>query len=123
MFRIVVAAALLLGAGAAGAQTPQAPAPRLPIPAVNENAPPATFIEAARQALAAGRTGEAQEAIERAESRTLDRAVKPSLASQPSQQPLVQQLRDARTALAAGDKLRATEILAAALKNPEAQQP
>jgi len=95
---------------------------RLPVPTIDENAPPAAFIEGARQALAAGRTGEAQEAIERAESRALDRSVKPSQASDPSRQPLVQQLRDARMALGAGDKLRTMEILAAALNNPEAKQ-
>jgi hypothetical protein len=95
---------------------------RLPVPAIDENAPPATFIEGARQALAAGRTGEAQEAIERAESRALDRSVKPSQAHDPSRQPLVQQLRDARMALGTGDKPRTMEILAAALNNPEAKQ-
>ena len=97
-------------------------AARLPVPAVDENAPPAAFIEAARQALAADRTGEAQEAIERAETRVLDRSVRPSLAKDPSRQPLVQQLYDARMALGAGDKPRTMEILAAALNNPEAKQ-
>jgi hypothetical protein len=95
---------------------------RLPEPAIDPNAPPAAFIEDARQALAAGRTGEAQEAIERAESRVLNRAVAPSLASTPSHQPLVQQLRDARMALGSGDKPRTMEILADALNNPEAKQ-
>jgi hypothetical protein len=95
---------------------------RLPTPAIDENAPPAAFIDAARQALAAGRTGEAQEAIERAETRALDRAIPPSQAGTPSQQPLVQQLRDARMALGSGDKPRTMAILAAALQNPEAKQ-
>jgi hypothetical protein len=148
----VSVALLVLTAQVAGAQTAQAPvarpgndigtgqslplsstagnivpgqglvAARLPVPAIDENAPPAAFIEAARRALAAGRTGEAQEAIERAESRALDRSVAPSQASNPSQQPLVQQLHDARMALGAGNKPRTMEILAAALNNPEAKQ-
>jgi hypothetical protein len=48
--------------------------------------------------------------------------VKPSQAHDPSRQPLVQQLRDARMALGTGDKPRTMEILAAALNNPEAKQ-
>jgi hypothetical protein len=94
---------------------------RLPAPAVDANAPPAAFIAAARQALATGKVAEAEESIEQAESRALTRAVKPSLADRPSQQPLVEQLTAARAALAAGDRLRATEILGQAQQNPQAQ--
>ena len=86
----------------------------------DENAPPQAFIQAALRALAAGRIAEAQNAIEQAESRALTRSVVPSQAAQPSQQPLVQQLGQARLALGAGDKLRAVSILEAAAKNPQA---
>ncbi len=103
-------------AGPALAQTAQAP---LPVPALDENAPPKAFIDAALRAIAAGRTGEAQEAIERAESRALIRSVKPSQAGNPSQQPLVQQLSQARQALAAGDRMRAVTILQAAAQSPQ----
>ena len=50
-------------------------AARLPEPAVNENATIHDLLIAARTALVVGRTGEAQEALERAESRRLDRSV------------------------------------------------
>jgi hypothetical protein len=97
--------------------------PSLPAPAVDPGAPPAAFIQAALQALAAGRTGEAQEAIERAESRALDRSIRPSTVNQPSQQPLVQQLSQARQALGAGDRQAAATFLQAAARNPEASSP
>ena len=93
----------------------------LPSPMIDDNAPPATFLRAARSALFTGDTGLAQEAMERAESRLLSRAVRPSLASQPSQQPLVAQIEAARNALSSGDRLQAIKLLDAAQKNPEAE--
>ncbi len=95
-------------------------APRLPTPAVSESAPPAMFLRAARDALAAGRTGEAQEALERAETRALSRPVRPSLARQPSGSPLVQQIAQARTALSGGDRQGAIRLIDSALGNPDA---
>lgn len=95
-------------------------APRLPDPAVGENAPPRIFLEAARRALAANRTGEAQEAMERAESRLLSRSVAPSRAADPSRQPLIAQIANARTALSIGDRARAIQILDVAIDSPEA---
>jgi hypothetical protein len=98
-------------------------APRLPEPAIDENAPPMAFLNAARRALAAGRSGEGQESLERAESRALDRAVRPSQANQPSRQPLVQQIKQARDALAAGDAARAIQLIDVAIGNPDARRP
>ncbi len=95
-------------------------APSLPAPMVDEDAPPAAFLDAARKAIATNATGEAQEALERAESRALDRAVKPSTAGQPSHQPLVQQISAARQALAAGDRAKSLSLIQAAIANPEA---
>jgi hypothetical protein len=95
-------------------------APSLPVPMISEDAPPAAFLKAAEQALAANRTGEAQEAMERAESRALDRSVRPSQASQPSQQSLVTQIAQARQALEAGDKMTALRLVQAAAANPDA---
>lgn len=106
----------------AQATAPSPPMAPLPAPALDDNAPPQAFIQAAIHAIAAGRAGEAQEAIERAESRALDRSVKPSLARDPSQQPLVQQLSQARQALASGDRLRAVTLLQAAAQNKEATE-
>jgi hypothetical protein len=96
--------------------------PQLPVPAVGEDAPPAAFVKSAQAAIAAGRLGEAQEAIERAESRALDRSVRPSKAGTPSRQPLVQQLAQARQLLGAGDRMGALRMLNQALANPEATE-
>ena len=50
-------------------------APRLALPTVPADDSPPAFLEAARSAIGRGRTAEAQEALERAETRLLDRAV------------------------------------------------
>lgn len=148
--RIALAGALALAfAGAAAAQTTLSPppgalggkqpqssaasntgesntrttwSPSLPAPEVNDDAPPAVFLDAARRALLANRTGEAQEALERAESRALSRSVKPSKAGQPSRQPLVQQLAGARRLVGDGDRLGAMRLIEQALANPEATE-
>ena len=78
-------------------------APRLPLPPVPEGAPPRQFLLAARQALQTGQTGVAQEALERAEARVLDRSVAPSRASEPITSPVVTQISNARQALGHGD--------------------
>ena len=98
-------------------------APRLPSPAVGENAPPAAYLHAARSALLLGRTGEAQEALERAESRLLDRATLPSRANQPARSPLLLLLGEARGAVARGDRLTAIHLVERALREPELERP
>lgn len=106
--------------GPADTSTPYAA--RLPSPDIGENASPRAFVEAARTALAAGRTGEAQEAMERAETRLLIRSVRPSQANNPSREPVIQQLTEARHALGQGDRAGAMAKLTAALNNPELGQ-
>ncbi len=86
-------------------------APRLPTPIVGDDAAPRAFLEAAQRAITVGRTGEAQEALERAEARLLDRSVAPSRAGTPSEQPAVAQVGEARRALAAGDRARAQQLV------------
>lgn len=95
--------------------------PSLPPPPVDDDAPPAAFLDAARRAIAANRTGEAQEALERAESRALDRAVKPSAAGTPSGQPLVKQIAHARQLLSAGDRAGAVKVIEKAMNTAEAK--
>ena len=90
-------------------------APRLPTPSAGDDSSPREFLEAAQRALTLGRTGEAQEALERAESRLLDRSVPPSRAGTPSEQPVVADVGDARRALAAGDRARSQQIIGTAL--------
>ena len=94
-------------------------ASRLPTPAVGEDAASLAYLQAAAQALAAGRTDEAQEAMERAESRALDRSVAPSKARLPDRQPLVQQIAAARAALARGDRADALARVQSAMRDPE----
>jgi hypothetical protein len=96
--------------------------PRLPTPAAGEDAPPAAFIKSAQAAIAAGRLGEAQEAIERAESRALDRSVRPSRAGLPSGQALVKLLAQARQLLGNGDRGGAMQTLNQAVALPAATE-
>jgi len=98
-------------------------APTLPIPQIGEDAPPAAFLRAARAALQAGRTGEAQEGLERAESRTLTRSTRPSLADHPARSPFLLLLSEARGALAQGDRNAAIHFIDRALADPEARIP
>lgn len=78
-------------------------APRLPTPPVGDDATFRAYLSNARQALSSGQTGVAQEALERAETRLLDRSVAPSRASDPIAGPEIQRLGQARHAIAAGD--------------------
>jgi len=86
-------------------------APRLPAPPIGENASPRQLLLAARQALQSGQTGEAQESLERAEARLLDRSVAPSRADQPIGGPMVTEIGSARHALGRGDIPGAIQII------------
>ena len=79
-------------------------APTLPEPSVGENASAQQLLMAARAALAAGRTGEAQEAMERAQTRLLDRVTPLFQTDRPSTHPGVAQISVALRALGAGDR-------------------
>jgi hypothetical protein len=98
-------------------------APRLPAPEIGEDAPPGAFLRAARISLAAGRTGEAQESLERAETRALDRSVALGTTGRPSGQSLVRQITDALAALSTGDRSRTMTLIDIALRDPEANAP
>ncbi len=95
-------------------------APRLPSPALGDDAPPSDFLHAARVALMLHHLGEAQEALERAESRALDRSLPPSQARQASKQSLIKQITEARRALSSGDNDLTLRMIGVALRNPEA---
>ncbi len=79
-------------------------APALPTPAVPPSDPPRAFLLAARSAAQAGRMGEAQEALERAETRLLDWTASPSGHSRTDDQRPVVDVAQARRALAADDR-------------------
>ncbi len=76
-------------------------APNLPVPAVGEDIQ--SLLLAARRALSEGRTGEAQEALERAETRALDRSVAVGTQNEPARGPIFAGIARARSALAAGN--------------------
>ena len=77
-------------------------APALPMPPVHGNSPEA-YLAAADRALAHHQGGEAQEALERAETRMLDRSVPAGQGNMPQQDPRLTQIHDARMALANHD--------------------
>jgi len=81
-------------------------APRLPAPAVGENATPESYISAAQQALRHNRTGEAQEALERAETRVLEMHQ-----ADQGRIPMMDTLEQARQALGRHDVAEARRIL------------
>jgi len=89
-------------------------APRLPDPAAASNTPQG-YLQAAQRALGSGRTGAAQEALERAETRILSRSTDPSMAASPADMPMVRQIGAARRALATRDTAGARSAIDAAL--------
>jgi len=90
-------------------------APRLPAPAGGPNAGPHHFLMDAQNALNARQTGRAQEALERAETAMLQRAVPADQAGSPDQAPDVVQVGAARDALARHDVSAAQAAIAQAL--------
>jgi len=88
---------------------------RLPEPPVDDNAAIHDYLLAARNALAEGRSGEAQEALERAETRALDRSVPLFQTSTPSHDPVVDRIRLVLQALGNGDRLEAMRLLEQAI--------
>jgi hypothetical protein len=129
---LLVSAALLgLTAAAVFAQAPPSPgsgdraaiAPALPTPPLDQSASPRAFLEQAQEALGRHRPGEAQEALERAETRMLDRSVVPSRAAVPDSTAGVEQIRQARDALTRRDVRAAQQIIANALASIGAGTP
>ncbi len=99
----------------------RAVAPTLPAPAVGADATARTYLRAARVALVAGRTGEAQQALEMAETRALDRSVPPGQTDTPSGNHLVARIGAARQALGANDRGRALREIDTAIGTPSAR--
>ena len=93
-------------------------APRLPSPGVGLNATPMQLLHAARDALSRKATGQAQEALERAETALLDRSTPPSNANVPDSTDAVKLIAEARQALGHHDIAQATQAVDSALKTP-----
>lgn len=79
-------------------------APRLPSPDVPPDAPYTAYLKAARSALVTNQTGKAQEALERAQTRLLDRSVPLGKTNQPSTDPRVAVISKALQALGNNDR-------------------
>lgn len=90
-------------------------APTLPAPDLGMDAPAIEYVRAARASLMAGQTGRAQQALEMAETRLLDRVVPPGRMTGPIDSPLVTQIREARRALADGNSPAAITLIDRAL--------
>jgi hypothetical protein len=90
-------------------------APQLPTPAAGEDNAPQQYLIAARQALAAGRTGEAQEALERAETRLSDRSTPLFRTNEAARGPIIDEVRQAREALGSGNRMQAMQLTDQAL--------
>jgi hypothetical protein len=93
----------------------------LPAPDLPADAKPSDALRAAQGALAAGRIGEAQDALEMAETRLLDRSVALGQTNDPSDNPAVGQISKARQALAAHDRAGCLALIQAAIGSVTAQ--
>ena len=93
-------------------------APTLPATSIGTEATPRAYLQEARDALTAtGRTGQAQEALEMAETRSLDRVIPPDQTTGPSQSEIVGRISAARAALGSGDIAQAILLIDQALKD------
>jgi hypothetical protein len=93
-------------------------APNLPSPPVAPDSPPEAYLRAARGALAAGQTGEAQQSLEMAETRLLDRSVPYDAAGVAIHDPRLAIIEQARRALATGDRAGAIGFIDQAMRAP-----
>ena len=125
MFRRFICSAVTAGVLAApafaqsppyGSEPPGQVRQALPAPPVDEGADAAAFLRAAQGALAAGRIGETQEAMERAQTRLLDRSVPLGQTGIPSDHPAVKLISQGLQALAAGDRMTCARMIQAALQ-------
>lgn len=92
-------------------------APTLPSTTVGNDGASHDYLRAARASLVGGRTGQAQQSLEMAETRALDRSVAAGETAAPSDSRLVSQIRDARHALGDGNRARAIQLIDLALSS------
>jgi hypothetical protein len=98
-------------------------APALPVPPVPSGDPPRSFLFAARDAVEKGHTGEAQEALERAETRLLDGSTPATVGAIPDRRQAVYAVSAARNVLATGDRPAALAAIDSALAATDAVPP
>lgn len=90
-------------------------APNLPSPQLGPNARAADYLRAAQSSLQGGRTGEAQQSLEMAQTRLLDRSVPMGQTNNQSDNPAVAQISQALKALASHDRARAMQAIQSAI--------
>jgi hypothetical protein len=89
---------------------------RLPMPPTTGDTPK-DLLAAAQTALNKGQTGAAQQALEMAETRVLSRTTAPSMAGEPDQQKMVDNISQARMALGKHDIKGAKQAITMALND------
>lgn len=92
-------------------------APTLPQPGIGGNGAPRDYLKSARDSLVHGRTGQAQQSLEMAETRALNRSVPEGQTGVPSNSQFVSRIEDARQALGRGDSSHAIELIDLALSS------
>jgi hypothetical protein len=93
------------------ADTKSAIAPTPPEPNVGPDAGVSALLTAANQSIAKGQTGTADEALEQAETQILQRSVPQTQTDYTTQDPVVAQIGQARTALGNHDNAAATQTI------------
>lgn len=122
--RFVALLAVLIGSATvafAQAPAPLSPQPALPSPNVPQGSEVSAYLQAAQNAVAAGRKREAEEALEMAQTRMLDRSVPLGQTRNPSDNPTVGEITNARAALSQGDREGCLRQIQAALTSAAAQ--
>ena len=120
---LVLSAILLTGVSAAALAQPARGTvlPPLPEPSLPEGSRPSDYLRAAQGELAAGRTREVESALEMAQTRILDRSVPLGQTGNPSDNPTIGQITQARQALAAHDRTACLQLVQAAIASATAQ--
>ncbi len=97
------------------------PDPSATQPSSEASERPSFYLHTAQSALAAGRIKDAQEALEMAQTRMLDRSVPLGQTNNPSDNPTSEQIAQARQALAGRDRAACMQLIEAAIKSAAAQ--
>ena len=118
---ILLSVGLLMLSAAMPVSTAQTSRPASRSPELPESARPSDYLRAAQSALVAGRTGEAREALEMAQTRMLDRSVPLGQTNDASSNPTVGQIAATRQALAVGDRAASLRLLQTAIETATAQ--
>ena len=115
-------AALASRAPSAKGDTRPAPEPSGPPPALTENSPASAYLRAASSAISAGRTRDAQDALDMAQTRALEGSVPLFETRNPSNSPAVRHISQAKQALAGGDRAAALKMIQSALQSVTAKE-